>query len=511
MNIVNKLQKKIRRATALLLVSSLCLVSCRSQLIATTMELNKTEGTVNIHDRRQKEIEPREQLDLYSGYQVETLQTSYAWINLDKVKLTKMDAQSEIEIAKRRNDLEIMVHSGKLFFHVTEPLADDESLNIRTSSMVVGVRGTCGWVEAPGENQMRVYVLEGTIGCWCDKDSVDGQAGADSLKENLQDKLSLKAILDRYRSEDEDEQVYVSAGEMAEMTLSPEGEEQIIVSEFTVADIPDYVMEELLADEELQQKILEESGLDIRRAPEETPGQDNETFQEETPEEASFFLNSTVYYGDLDKCRLTSDQARLFAHELQTAIESGQSFHSQFIVGQDELASYPFQSYAILYDAGDGIPGMFFSCGGFISTMDDPTRPGIDTVLLAPVINQTMYYLGEPAQVYHTGLDQLFLGDGYLFGGGIIADGSSYEGAVYPLVNGQMQRASTMASAYYDQQSFQVDWAPASEADFNQWKNTWEVSFPIGYTHANDIGGSCWGMVPAQEVLDALNNYAGQE
>ena len=123
------------------------------------------EGTVSIHDGRQKEIEPKEQLDLYSGYQVETQRTSYAWINLDKVKLTKMDAESEIEIAKKRNDLEIMVHSGKLFFHITEPLEDNESLNIRTSSMIVGVRGTCGWVEASGQEQMKVYILEGTVGC----------------------------------------------------------------------------------------------------------------------------------------------------------------------------------------------------------------------------------------------------------------------------------------------------------------------------------------------------------
>ena len=118
---MNLHRKKIRQTTALLLAASLCLVSCRSPFTATTMELNKTQGTVNIHDGKQKEIEPKEQLNLYSGYQLETQTTSYAWINLDKVKLTKMDAESEIEITKKRNNLEIMVHSGKLFFHITEP------------------------------------------------------------------------------------------------------------------------------------------------------------------------------------------------------------------------------------------------------------------------------------------------------------------------------------------------------------------------------------------------------
>ena len=118
---VNIMNKYLRRISALFLALSLCLVSCQPRQIATTMVLKKTEGTVNIQDGKQKTIEPAEQLGLYSGYQVETSQTSYAWINLDKVKLTKMDAESEIEIAKRKNDLEIIVHSGKLFFHVTEP------------------------------------------------------------------------------------------------------------------------------------------------------------------------------------------------------------------------------------------------------------------------------------------------------------------------------------------------------------------------------------------------------
>ena len=60
-----------------------------------------------------------------------------------------MDENSEISITKDDLKLSINVKSGGLFFNVTEPLAEDETMNIRTSSMIVGIHSTCGWVEVP--------------------------------------------------------------------------------------------------------------------------------------------------------------------------------------------------------------------------------------------------------------------------------------------------------------------------------------------------------------------------
>ena len=91
-------------------------------------------------------MEPQENLGLYSGYGVATQAESYAWIDLDEVKLAKLDAGSEIEIAKEGKKLEINVKSGNMFFNVTQPLADDETMDITTSTMMLGIRGTCGWV-----------------------------------------------------------------------------------------------------------------------------------------------------------------------------------------------------------------------------------------------------------------------------------------------------------------------------------------------------------------------------
>lgn len=91
---------------------------------------------------------------------------SYAWIDLDSVKLTKMDQNSRIQVRKEDRQLEIEVEYGSLSFNITEPLAEDETLDIRTSTMAVGIRGTCGWEEVAEDREfMRLYLLEGEVEC----------------------------------------------------------------------------------------------------------------------------------------------------------------------------------------------------------------------------------------------------------------------------------------------------------------------------------------------------------
>ena len=166
------MKKPTTRLTALALSLALLLTSCSGGASATSMHLRKTEGTVGVSDGEGKELTPKGNLGLYSGYQVGTQEKSYAWIDLDRVKLTKLDQDSEIEIAKEGKKLEINVKSGSLFFNVTEPLADDETLDIVTSTMIIGIRGTCGWV---GENT--AALLEGTVSVAAGEQEVTINAG----------------------------------------------------------------------------------------------------------------------------------------------------------------------------------------------------------------------------------------------------------------------------------------------------------------------------------------------
>ena len=212
------MKKPFTRLTALALSLALLLTSCGGGASATSMHLRKTEGTVGVSDSEGKELTPKSNLGLYSGYQVGTQEKSYAWIDLDRVKLTKLDADSQIEINKDGKKLEIDVKTGSLFFNVTEPLDDDETMNIAASTMIIGIRGTCGWV---GENT--AALLEGTV---------EVTAG--------------------------EQNVTISAGEMAVLT-----EDKLEVKPLTASDVPAFVVEEIAGDDGLAQTVLDATGLNI--------------------------------------------------------------------------------------------------------------------------------------------------------------------------------------------------------------------------------------------------------
>jgi len=66
------MKKLTTRLAALALSLSLLLTSCAGGASATTMHLRKTEGSVGVSDGEGKDVEPRDDLGLYSGYGVET-------------------------------------------------------------------------------------------------------------------------------------------------------------------------------------------------------------------------------------------------------------------------------------------------------------------------------------------------------------------------------------------------------------------------------------------------------
>lgn len=200
-----------KRGVALLLGAALLFGSCGSDASASAMRLMRREGQVNVSDDAGAEVEPQDNLNLYSGYEVGTRRESFAWINLDDVKLTKMDQESEISIQKDGKKLEIEVRSGSLFFNVTEPLEDDETMDIRTSTIAVGIRGTCGWVAEDA-----VALLEGTVTVTAGEQSVT-----------------------------------ISAGQMA--VMGPEG--TLEVKKLSAEDIPAFVQEEIADDEKLQEAV----------------------------------------------------------------------------------------------------------------------------------------------------------------------------------------------------------------------------------------------------------------
>lgn len=205
-------------ATGLAMTAALAACGLK-QNAAATMHLVKTEGMVSVDDAQGNAVQLMDNLGLFSGYALATQAASYGWISLDDTKVAKIDAKSQIDVVKENKLLELNVRSGGLFFNVTRPLDDSESMDIRTSTMIVGIRGTCGWV-----TQDTAALLEGTVSV---------TAG--------------------------DQTVTVTAGEMAVVTQDGE----LTVEPFAVTGIPGFVMDELEQDEVLCQAILEQSGIDV--------------------------------------------------------------------------------------------------------------------------------------------------------------------------------------------------------------------------------------------------------
>ena len=232
-----------QRLLSLLLACVLCLtctpVAFAESAVAASMRLMKTEGTVSVSNSSGRAVTQTERMSLRSGYQLKTEEKSYAWINLDDVKMVEMDAVTEISIRKKDRKLDILVDSGNLLFKVDQHLEGDENLNIRTSTMGVGIRGTCGWVKVIDQWTSQIYILEGTVAVTV-TDPVTGETKTENI----------------------------SAGEMAICTVYPQDRTgskcEIIRQEFTVADIDGFVLVELTPNKPLCDKIYEESGLDLR-------------------------------------------------------------------------------------------------------------------------------------------------------------------------------------------------------------------------------------------------------
>ena len=232
-----------QRLLSLLLACVLCLtctpVAFAESAVAASMRLMKTEGTVSVSNSSGRAVTQTERMSLRSGYQLKTEEKSYAWINLDDVKMVEMDAVTEISIRKKDRKLDILVDSGNLLFKVDQHLEGDENLNIRTSTMGVGIRGTCGWVKVIDQWTSQIYILEGTVAVTV-TDPVTGETKTENI----------------------------SAGEMAICTVYPQDRAgskcEIVRQEFTVADIDGFVLVELTPNKPLCDKIYEESGLDLR-------------------------------------------------------------------------------------------------------------------------------------------------------------------------------------------------------------------------------------------------------
>lgn len=150
-------------AAAVIAAVVVCVVFARNNYLATTMRLLRVEGTVNIEDSKGGTKPVMENIRFQSGDALNTGSDGLASVGLDDTKIITLQSDSRAEFSKKSKQLELKLTRGALFFEVTEHLKEDESFEIKTSTMTAGIRGTSGMVYYDKDGRDSLIVTDGKV------------------------------------------------------------------------------------------------------------------------------------------------------------------------------------------------------------------------------------------------------------------------------------------------------------------------------------------------------------
>ena len=220
---------------AILLITLLPVIAIAAEdATATTMKLVDYEGTVTVKNASGKKLKLTKEMRLYNNYQITTNRKSYAYISLDGTKAIKLDASSKVTISRQGRKLEIMVEKGKILFNVTEQLKKDETLNIRTSTMITGVRGTIGWMGVGLSQNSELHLLEGST---------------------LVTTLSTGSGETKIST--------INQGQSITVTQTPQGGQKTDITDMNTDNIPGFVRTAIQDDPGMQTRIGENTNLNV--------------------------------------------------------------------------------------------------------------------------------------------------------------------------------------------------------------------------------------------------------
>ena len=210
----------------------------RNNILATTMRLLKVEGTVNIEDSTGTVKPVIDNIRFTSGDTISTGSDGLASIGLDDTKIVTLQNDSSAEFIKNGKQIELKLKQGGVFFEVTEKLSDDETYEIETSNMTVGIRGTSGYV-------------------WYDESGLQSLVITDG-----------KVLVSGYNPQTgETKTVEVCGGQRVSCYLYSDITEERTSVEFELTDVseeelPEFALQMLAENDALLDKVCEETGWD---------------------------------------------------------------------------------------------------------------------------------------------------------------------------------------------------------------------------------------------------------
>ena len=213
------------------------LVVRNNKLTATTMRLLRRVNVVTLVDANGKEKSMTDNMKLQNGNALKTDADSMVSVGLDEFKVVTVEEKSRAEFYQSGKKLELNLTEGSLFIDVSQHLADDESFDVRTSTMTAGIRGTTIYVNQNPDGTWTMYLVSGAL-------HVRGK-NPDTLEEAEAD--------------------IVGGQKVTAITFNDRETETIIlrVEEFSEEDMPLKLVEELVANQDALERAGSETGFDV--------------------------------------------------------------------------------------------------------------------------------------------------------------------------------------------------------------------------------------------------------
>ena len=236
--IYNIYVKYLKKSVCLLLVLAVLVTALpvkagAADTIGSKISIEKIDGEVSVVKASGKTAAAVAGVKLAATESLRTDKASYAYISIDDDKVIKLDELTQVNVKKSGNKLSVEVSEGSIFFEVKEKLEDNESMNLNASTMAMSIRGTSGiiGVRRVGDDIVSTaQILEGTVDITYS--DINGEGS----------EIVLEGGQECSHTEDEED------GQPEETDLD---------------DFPGFAAVELEGNEELCQKIKENSDLDV--------------------------------------------------------------------------------------------------------------------------------------------------------------------------------------------------------------------------------------------------------
>ena len=204
---------------------------------AGAMRLLRFDGDVEILNSEGVPRFVMENVRFDSGEAMHTGEASSASVGLDDAKIVTLDADTRVQFLREDSHIRLNLTEGAVFVDVSEKLDENESFDIQTTTMTVGIRGTLIYVKtepgsptAPGSGApaTTIGILEG--------------AG----RIDYQDTSGTRRVFD------------VEAGKKVTLTESAESEAAAapVLTDLAPADLNSFVGDLVRGDEELANRVI---------------------------------------------------------------------------------------------------------------------------------------------------------------------------------------------------------------------------------------------------------------